>query len=98
MERPVHAMLSEISSILEVGELSVRKLVSGFSHDIFILESTFGQRWTIRIAENELASSMASKSFVVMRHIKILQPTIQIPTIIHARDILSAGTHPRSTD
>jgi aminoglycoside phosphotransferase (APT) family kinase protein len=82
-------MLSEISSILEVGELSIRNSLSGCSHEIFVLESADGQRWTLRIAENEFASSLASKSVAVMRHIKTLQPTIQIPAIFHTVETYS---------
>jgi aminoglycoside phosphotransferase (APT) family kinase protein len=83
MEEPSHAMLTKISSALEVNELSVSESFFGFSHDVFVLISTEGHRWTLRIARNEFAASLAKRSRALMGHIKMLHPSIQIPAILH---------------
>jgi hypothetical protein len=81
MEEPSHAMLTKISSALEVNELSISESFFGFSHDILILTSTEGHGWTLRIARNELAASLAKRSEALMRHVKNTHPSIQIPAI-----------------
>jgi hypothetical protein len=84
MVLPLHSILSEILSLLDIHDPEVSSPISGCSHDVYILRVLNGRRWTLRIAKDEFAALLASRSVPLMRYIKLWQPKLQIPAVIHS--------------
>lgn len=82
MDNLPRSYLDEISSALEVSHLEASGPFHGCSHDIFVLTLPSKERWTLRIAKDEFAASLASRSIAIMRHILKAQPTLPIPQVI----------------
>lgn len=83
MAQPLASVLDEIFSILKLRHIELSAPFRGWSHDVFVLKSNAGQQWSLRIAKNEFAASLAECSLVILRHIAQVQPTLAIPAIVH---------------
>lgn len=86
MVLPLNSILGEISSLLDINDPEISAPISGCSHNIYVLTLRGGQRWSLRIAKDEFAASLANRSIPLMRYIKQAQPTIQIPAIVHSAE------------
>lgn len=86
MERPPHAILDEISLLFDVHDLKISEPIPGGSHNVYVLNIPSGEKWSLRIAKDEFAASLASRSVAIMRHIKQLKPTLQIPAVVHSAE------------
>lgn len=92
MELPPDNLLAKVSSTLGVDHLRISTHYRGCSHDVFVLESLDGQRWSLRIAKNDFAASLAERSLTIMRHISEQIPMLSIPAvIIHAQNYSLLG-------
>jgi len=53
------------------------------SHNVFVLTCPNGQRWSLRIAKDEFAASLAEQSVSIINHISKKRPSLSIPAIVH---------------
>ncbi|GAB7337493.1 hypothetical protein MBLNU457_g2822t1 [Dothideomycetes sp. NU457] len=92
MEQPPDNLLAELSSTLGIEQLHLDSHFRGCSHDIFVLTSRDGREWSLRIARNEFAASLAERSIAIMRHISEQRPMLSIPRVIsHAKNYTLLG-------
>jgi len=92
MELPPKDLLAEVSSTLGVDHLHISSHFRGCSHDVFVLASPDGRKWSLRIARDDFAASLAERSISIMRHISEQRPMLAIPSVVsHAQNYTLLG-------
>lgn len=86
MATSLQPILTELQSVLGLSVLEVSAPMSGRSHDIYVLKLPTGNKWSLRIAKDELAALLATRSVATMKHIKHMEPALQIPTVIYSAE------------
>lgn len=97
MEESIRPILGEIQAVLPDVVLTVSAPMSGRSHQVYVLRSTHGDEWSLRIAKDSFAALAAARSVVAMRHIKQMVPAIQIPKVIYSARQYSVMEYVRGT-
>jgi len=82
MKLPPNNTLAEASSTLGVQHLHIDSHFVGCSHDIFVLASPSGQKWSQRVARDDFAALIAERSIPIMRHISDQRPMLSIPSVV----------------
>lgn len=97
METTLDSVIGEISVILGSSPLRISEKHYGFSHDILVLKSPGGQTWILRMAKDDFAADLASRSVHIMKHILKERPALPIPAIVHAGQRHSVLTYIEGT-
>jgi hypothetical protein len=89
MEPLSPAIFEQTKAVLRSEDLDISTPMLGQSHSIYVVTSPNGQKWSLRIAKDEFAASLAARSTAIMKKLVRIRPTLQIPTVIHVAESYS---------